>query len=444
MALLPKSKLWRAIVVLVGFILLIPVLVAFFYAEEDLRGKREWEKCKNKLEAKGALLDWNAYVPPPVPDAQNFFAAPKMQEWFVKSLTGPITDDLAIRLSNTNTTATITNETMAAEYLAWSDKFKPDFDLIRKALNRPYARMNGGYSDPTTTPVPNYLIVRAVSQTLAQRAKCYLLLHQPEKALSDLTLLNDSRRLLEAAPTGKPMTLVAALLNIAVVGVYVDAIADGIRSHTWSEPQLISLQKQLEQVNLCPFLMDAMREERATTCYLIETRAINKIDPDHSNIARGWFYQNMATAAEWDEQTIQSVDLTNNLISPDKVERVEAEKAAIKHFRPYTFMAAILAPSFSKPFQLLAYNQTLANETRIICALERYHLGHGEYPETLGELMPQLIEKLPHDIIGGQPLHYHRTNDDKFLLYSIGWNEKDDDGSPGTSTNLKNGDWVWK
>jgi len=444
MALLPKSKLWRVIIVLAGFVLLIPVLAAFFYAEEDLRGKREWEKCKHELEAEGALLDWNAYVPPPVPDDQNFFKAPKMQEWFVKPRSGQVTSDFVIRLSNPNTTATITNETAAIKYLAWSDKFKPDFDSIRNALKRPYARMDGGYSDPTITPVPNFAVLRDFSKTLAQRAQCYLLLHQPEKALSELTLLNDSRRLLEAAPTGKPMTLVAALLNIAEAGVYVDAIADGIRSQAWSEPQLISLQKQLEQINLCPFLMDAMREERATTCYLIETRAINKIEPEHSNIARGWFYQNMVTAAEWDEQTIQSIDLTNNLISPDKVERVEAEKAAIRHFRPYTFMAAILVPNFSKAFQILAHNQTLVNEAQITCMLERYHLGHGEYPKTLDELVPQLTEKLPHDIIGGQPLHYRRANDGKFLLYSIGWNEKDDDGSPGTPTDLKNGDWVWK
>ncbi len=65
---------------------------------------------------------------------------------------------------------------------------------------------------------------------------------------------------------------------------------------------------------------------------------------------------------------------------------------------------------------------------QIACALERYHLAHGEYPETLDALMPQFMEKMPHDIIGGQPLHYRRTDDGKFLLYSVGWNETDDGG----------------
>jgi hypothetical protein len=51
------------------------------------------------------------------------------------------------------------------------------------------------------------------------------------------------------------------------------------------------------------------------------------------------------------------------------------------------------------------------------------------------------VEKLPHDVIGGQPLKYRRTNDGKFLLYSIGWNECDDGGK--SSTDRENDDWVW-
>jgi hypothetical protein len=66
--------------------------------------------------------------------------------------------------------------------------------------------------------------------------------------------------------------------------------------------------------------------------------------------------------------------------------------------------------------------------------------------------VPQFIEKLPHDIIGGQPLHYRRTEDPpsqgsgaasgKFLLYSVGWNETDDDGT--TSDKMDQGDWIWQ
>ncbi len=66
------------------------------------------------------------------------------------------------------------------------------------------------------------------------------------------------------------------------------------------------------------------------------------------------------------------------------------------------------------------------------------------------------MEKIPHDIIGGQPLHYRQTADGQFVLYSVGWNEKDDGGvvvnqksrdsrdESGNSLDISQGDWVWR
>ena len=116
----------RIILVLVG----LAILILLFYVEEDWRGKHAWENCKHELEAKGENLDWNAYIPPPVPDDQNFFAAPKMQEWFV----GRGQSDLSRRLQNDKTApvvgedSKIKTEVDAINYLAWSDQFEPDFN----------------------------------------------------------------------------------------------------------------------------------------------------------------------------------------------------------------------------------------------------------------------------------------------------------------------------
>ncbi|HEX3889819.1 MAG TPA: hypothetical protein VHX90_03120, partial [Verrucomicrobiae bacterium] len=51
-------------------------LIALFYAEEDWRGKHDWEKFKREWEAKGERFDWQSIVPPPVPDDQNFALTP--------------------------------------------------------------------------------------------------------------------------------------------------------------------------------------------------------------------------------------------------------------------------------------------------------------------------------------------------------------------------------
>ena len=85
---------WRVLRRFVAGFAVLVTLVALFYAEEDWRGKRAWEKYKHELESKGAVLDWAAYIPPPVPDDQNIFKAPRMTEWFVGR--GP--NDLSKRL----------------------------------------------------------------------------------------------------------------------------------------------------------------------------------------------------------------------------------------------------------------------------------------------------------------------------------------------------------
>ncbi len=370
------------------------------------------------------------------------------------SISGPLT----IRPAGTNSFHVLTSFCVASDYLKWSDQFNGDFDLMRQALKRPYARMDGDYSYPPTMPIPNFINVRTVSQTLAQRAQCYLLLGQPNKALQELTLLNDLRHLLENAPTGKPMPLVSAMINVAVTGLYVDAIADGLRLRAWQEPQLIALQKQLEQINLAPFLKESFRDEQVSAWRIWQPlmvqfktqripnatlwQKIKNLRPP--NIMRGFFYFNAINAVRMEQGVVDSIDVTQNIVLPQKLAKVQREEDTLgRHFALYKLLAAIAVPNGTKAVQTFAFNQAKADEAQIVCALELYHLAHGKYPETLNELMPQLIDKLPHDIIGGQPLKYHRTADGQFMLYSIGWNEMDDGGQLSLFPYDK-GDWCWQ
>jgi type II secretory pathway pseudopilin PulG len=118
----------------------------------------------------------------------------------------------------------------------------------------------------------------------------------------------------------------------------------------------------------------------------------------------------------------------------------------VKHKSPYTIFAAVLIPNVYKASQVTARNQNLINQARVACALERYRLANGSYPDALDALAPGFIEKLPHDIINGGPLIYRKT-DNSFVLYSIGWNEKDDGGIAAKTKegqpDWDNGDWVW-
>jgi len=371
------------------------------------------------------------------------------------STSGPLT----IKPTGTNSFRVLASFCVASDYLKWSDRFVGDFSLMREAIKRPYARMDGDYSYPPTIPIPNFVAIRAVSQTLAQRAQCHLLLGEPGKALQELTLLNDLRRMLEGAPTGKLMTLVAAMINVAVTGLYVDVIADGFRLHEWTEPQLITFQKQLGQINLAPIIQESFRAEQVSAWRILQTVVAAKFEIPHNpnatlwqklknlrppNILQGFVDFNMVAVAKLNQMAIQSIDPVQQVVVPQKMADFQEENNKISgHFSPYTLFAAIAVPNYTKAVQTFAHKQNKVNETQIVCALERYYLVHGNYPETLALLTPQFIEKLPHDIIGGQAFIYHRTGDGRFLLYSIGWNETDDGGQP-TSVPYDKGDWVWQ
>ena len=599
----PKTKpAWRIARYILIALAVIATLIAVFYTEEDLRGKLAWEQSKSRLEAQGMVLDWNKYLPPSIPDDQNFYTASsnillrfkqipdddtneleaeRQLQWlklyplmsngvppfpvfdttnhppptvaeiivspvvtqilvspavnpvqktniltvalndlaapgqirdllqatvgqsingaqgfkfserrltdilpaqiFVRAQTPPSIDDLAGLIPSdtlTNigrlkivTTAdqniyrvllTRVHITAAADYLKWSDQYVSAFDEIREALKRPYAILPGDYSQPYQMPIPNFVTMRGLAQTLAQRAQCYLLLGEPDKALHELTLVHDVCRILEKPPTGQPETLVEAMINVAINGLYVSIIEEGIKRHAWQEPQLEAFQEQLAQINLSPNVKRAFAMEMAAAPQTIETISYSRFkewlsyDPAGKQsllpllewvlIPRGWFYQNMVTSTKLKFQQTEGFDSPEGIIQPKKF--VDISHALRKIPMRYKFVATITIFNVTKALQTTAYNQTLVNEAQIACALERCHLAHGEYPDTLDALVPGYLETIPQDIIGGQPLHYRRTDDGKFLLYSIGWNERDDGGQVAPhnqygGTDYTRGDWVW-
>jgi hypothetical protein len=352
----------------------------------------------------------------------------------------------------------------AAEYLALSQPAVADLDVLREALKRPYTRMDSDYQRPFDHPVPNFVRLRTVAQLLSQRAQCYLLLGQSEAAWHELALVRDMCSMLEGKPASNCPTLVEAMISVAISGLYTQVIADGLRLQAWREPELAAMQKQLTDINLLPLVRTAFVAERAATCHTFEAYTHAELkqlfffgnsklglweklkNPTYLLITfapRGWMYQNMCAMATRSPLIIHIFDVTNNQVLPRSADDIQHQMdTTFSTFAPYSFLATEATPNFIKASQTTARNQTVANEAFLACGLERYRLAHGQYPQTLEALVPQFAQKLPLDIIGGGPLKYERSADDRFELYSIGWNGKDDSGVPGKTP--AEGDWVWQ
>jgi len=111
-------------------------------------------------------------------------------------------------------------------------------------------------------------------------------------------------------------------------------------------------------------------------------------------------------------------------------------------WKRYFHLLSILAiPSIESGKKRTADIQAQIAQTRIACALELYRLKNGQYPETLAALAPDFIAKLPDDPITARPMNYRLVSPGEFKLWSVGWDLKDDDGTPGEYKN--EGDLVW-
>ena len=145
-------------------------------------------------------------------------------------------------------------------------------------------------------------------------------------------------------------------------------------------------------------------------------------------------------------------DNTNGVVDVALIDRSSATlNGRISNRSPYTLYARLLLPAFEKAALKTCSVRATANLAITACALKRHRLATGKYPTTLAELSPRFLTRVPIDPVNGEPLHYRRTDDGQFILYSIAADMADDGGrvisKPGSSKmaiGCMPGDWVWR
>jgi hypothetical protein len=174
------------------------------------------------------------------------------------------------------------------------------------------------------------------------------------------------------------------------------------------------------------------------------------------SIPGGWYdMENLNYCKLFEIQVINGADAANKRVYPEKVAAASQELEriigggrwgrALSSILEHRVIASMMLPALGNLSKKAANGQVAMDHAMLACALERHRLAHNEFPATLDALVPQFISQLPHDVITGEPYKYRRTDDGKFVLHSVGWNETDDNGTRGkTLFDDKEGDWVWQ
>jgi tetratricopeptide (TPR) repeat protein len=359
----------------------------------------------------------------------------------------------------------------AADVLLALSKYDSVIEELREASRLPSSRfpLNYDSESPSAILLPHLAALKKCAQTLQLRSLAELQSGQPEKALADVKLALQLTDKIRTEPF-----FISHLVRIAMLQIMLQPVWEGLAEHKWSEAPLVALDAELAKFNFPADYKLSMRGELG--CQDGEVDRLRRHPeqlqglsgmsdgeegsmnlPLPGNIAArliptGWFYQNQFRCARMMvDYYVPVADVDHGTFSP-ALARIEdaALKAETKTAGPFNVLERLMLPGLGNGARRFAYAQSSVNLARTAIALERYRLAHGEYPESLDALAPQFIAKLPHDIINGQPLHYRRTSDGQFVLYSVGWNETDDSGEvvfrkgliPGVD--ISQGDWVWR
>jgi hypothetical protein len=490
------------------FVLWTVTLIALFYVEEDWRGARMWAQTKAKWEAKGESFDFNRLIPPPIPDSQNLGALPLFKlepEPESGGQPGPHALRQALHQQNASSSSDIPS------LGNWQAGHPPDFDKIDHAIaasyeklfhaapttnnpltqfdaiypfiaevnaasaTRPYCRFDYDYAygPPYERQASSLTLQLLVARILAIHADLALSQHRPDLAFTDI----ETELKLASGENDQPI-LIAGLVSVVQIVFIEGAIFEGLAQHAWNDAQMARLESDLRRFDFLATYQFAFRGELAgfsipTLDYLKGGRpnvmnlffGMSDSSPSPVFYDRnaayqlwpgGWLEQNKSRITDGLLQVVSLVDPKTHraFVEPATQEfsRTASMEKSWKAFLPWRVFASLSMSGLLHTSPTFIRSQVWLDQTRLALALERYHLAQGIYPGSLDDLAPAYIAEVPHDVINGEPYRYWPRPDGTFLLYSVGWNEKDEGGlvvtqlpaSAGPDARRDEyGDWVW-
>ena len=500
---------WRTVRRILIGLAWMATIIALLYGVENWRGRHAWNKYRQELEARGVQLDLKTFIPKPVSDEENFAATPFFEFLFAsKANRYDWVDDFAQaqgKVPNPNSKrdkasrqlvdlvawesafAEIGSGQPGRSQKIWSGKLDREsrakaapavlaalkdsdavFEELRAASRRPHSRYSVKYDleDPWGILLPHLSTIKAVVQRLQIKACAELAAGEGQNALEDVKLTLYLADSLKEEPF-----LISYLVRMACLQIAIQPIWEGLADRRWWDAQLQEIQQRLQQYDFLADLKHSLNSERAAGVLTVDLLFRRKYRFSHlvgttdgqaitemiARIApRGWYYQEQLNYCRLFEQQLGgTVDTMKKRISPTQIAANAQEmermigaghlgkgfKAVVNHH----VIAALMLPALDKLPLKAASAQTAADQAALACALERYRLANGQFPETLESLVPHFMTALPRDLLRGEPYKYRGGVDGQFVLYSVGWNEEDDGGTPGnTLFDEKEADWVWE
>jgi hypothetical protein len=244
--------------------------------------------------------------------------------------------------------------------------------------------------------------------------------------------------------------LVSQLVRLAVFSVFAERLKEYLAWGQATEEELAQLQSAVAEVDIPRSLTRAMQGERAIAYQTLLTGDMQTLDsmgsrPSGVPLDSLTGNQSLANLRPGDSAMVltlltEMVDASKHPFPKATEEAASADARMTQFFaddqKHYPWdrhmLAQMLLPAVSKMMQSSMERTAIQRSAHTAIAIERFRLRHGELPEKLTDLAPDLLDGVPIDPADGQPLRY-RVLEKGFVVYSVGADKQDDQGDVGLS-----------
>ena len=481
---------------------------------EHWRGERALRAWKEQKLAAGEIFDPVKLWPAPSTNAALFSnqmatalaQMPKGLERFAGYVSGWSSDESGLVSRGTGQAKPVpisyNVESTWQELGAALKASEPALKSIRQLMKNPprsYGRDINQRLDELL--VPNFIGTRRCAQSLSAAAICNLHQNNLVPALENLEALQGCARLNADEPA-----LVNYMIRVAVLGLADSAGWDALQEEGWTDAQLVRFQHACEANDLFPQLPSVIAAERLARVHSIHwlaSHGYREWARLYSDVLKSFgakpsqrdgapwvgpwrqFVFNPTWSYAWRAQeeleylqfSQRDLDIARDAVRRGAWSDLKNGVAALRrsYRRPpaawrfyqklplQEWVNAMVGdkpsaepecpyPDYSRAWLATARTVNLHEMLLTAIALKRFQLLNGRMPGSLVELVPAYLQRIPRDIVDGQPLRYRTGAKDSFVLYSIGEDAKDDGGdsrpADGTARRYKDGygfgrDWVW-
>lgn len=350
----------------------------------------------------------------------------------------------------------------ARDVLDYLSRFEPEFNELAQAATRPRCRFPVHWDELYAGQWSHLAAGKRVSQLFRVRAAARLSAGDPTGALADTRTLVRLSRMFSEEPL-----LISQLVQIAQVTLAIQGVWEGLAAQAWTGEQVALLQTEMANIDLREDMVAGLRGERRTGNAMYDAM-LGGVAPGVGSMsapgdAEGSsvlgipvFFPYLAPHGFLRRNQVHHNRLLDALIAevrnpawpasatPPKPEKARLRELGFTPMTPDVILPAMLLPALDKAHTKAARVNATARLAMTACALERFRLAHGRFPEALEELTPGLLATVPLDPMDNQPLRYHTTPDSWYRLWSVGLNGRDDGGRmKRPAENDQSGDWVW-